>query len=155
MGFDEQGANRDQPATALVVDNSIVMRWLVDSGKPADRKYALSVRDYIHQEDCSVLVPYLWIYEAANVAASYVREGLLESGAAKQALQALHDLLTIRIDRAETPSALFDAASSYRLTAYDAGYLLLAKNESRVLATLDKDMKKAARKVGVVLWEAP
>ncbi|MBE9538889.1 MAG: hypothetical protein IMF06_07390 [Proteobacteria bacterium] len=47
---------------------------------------------------------------------------------------ALHDLFSINIER-ETPLALFELAQSYGVTAYDAAYLLLARNAGLPLAT--------------------
>ena len=154
MGFEVREPGKAHSGAALVVDNSVAMRWLVTSGKPADRRYALTVRDFVQNERARVMVPYLWTYEAANVVAYYVREGGLEYSVAINALHALNDLFTINIDRGETPQALFEAAGMYGITAYDASYLLLARSEGLPLATLDKKMRKVAKGMGILLFEA-
>lgn len=48
---------------------------------------------------------------------------------------------------------MFFTLSSYELdlSAYDATYLLLAEHLSCPLATLDKDLRKAAKKCGVAI----
>jgi predicted nucleic acid-binding protein len=46
---------------------------------------------------------------------------------------------------------VFKLAEQYNLTIYDAGYLELAIREGLPLATLDNDLRKAARASGVPL----
>ena len=50
-------------------------------------------------------------------------------------------------------TVMFFTLSSYELdlSAYDATYLLLAEHLSCPLATLDKDLRKAAKKRGVAI----
>ena len=136
---------------SLVLDNSVAMRWLVASGKPADQRYAWAVRDHIQQHRPQVLVPYLWTYEAANVLAQYVRLGELAFSLASDTLVALQELCSISIDR-ESSVALLDLAHGHGVTAYDAAYLLLARNAGVPLATLDKKMRKVARSMGVTVF---
>jgi predicted nucleic acid-binding protein len=152
--FEVREPGKRYTGTPLVIDNSVAMRWLIASGKPADQRYARSVRDHIQRTQSEVVVPYLWTYEAANVAAYYVREGELDFSVAGNALRAFNDLFTISIDRGETPPALFEAADSCGLTAYDAAYLVLARGEGLALATLDKKMRKVAKGIGIKLFEA-
>ena len=152
VGFEVKESKRSCSHAALVIDNSVAMRWLVASGKPADRDYALAVRDFVLDSGSRVLVPYLWAYEAANVAAYYVRAGELAQDVAADSLHALQNLFTIRIDRDETPRTLFEAAEAQEVSAYDASYLLLARDEGLPLATLDKKMRKAARDMEISLF---
>ncbi len=64
--------------------------------------------------------------------------------------------LPIRIDP-ESGGSVFDQvfrlAEQYSLTIYDAGCLELAIREGLPLATLDNDLRKAARASGVPLVE--
>ena len=64
--------------------------------------------------------------------------------------------MPIRIDP-ESSETVFDQvfklAEQYRLTIYDASYLELAIREGLPLATLDNDLRKAARALGVQLVE--
>lgn len=153
MGFEAGELDWPDSNIALVIDNSVAMRWLVASGKPADRDYALAVRDFVVSNRSQVLVPHLWAYEAANVAECYVRAGELEYRVATDSLRALHSLFTVRIDRSETPQALFEAAATQGISAYDASYLRLASREGLPVATLDKKMRSAAKAAEIQLFE--
>ncbi len=152
MGFEVREPGRIYSGAGLVIDNSVAMRWVVASGKSADQRYALAVRRFVQDKRSKVMVPYLWTYEAANVAAHYVRKGELGYSMAINALHALGVLFTINIDRGETPRPLFEAAESFGITAYDAAYLLLARNEELPLATLDKSMRKVAAGMGIPIF---
>lgn len=62
------------------------------------------------------------------------------------------DALAIEVDRETGTRALADTmvlARSQNLTLYDAAYLELAMRRKLPLATLDSDLRKAAKKVGV------
>ena len=155
VGFEVRESGKIYSAGALVIDNSVAMRWLVGSGEPADREYALAVRDFVLENRSHVLAPQLWAYEAANVAAYYVRAGELEYNVAVDSLRALQNLFTVRIDRDETPQALFEAAEAQGVSAYDASYLLLAHDEGLPLATLDKKMRKVAKDMKILLFAVP
>lgn len=152
MGFEVREPGKIYSGAGLVIDNSVAMRWVIASGESADQRYALMVRDFVRDEQSQVMVPYLWTYEAANVAAYYVRRGELEYSTAVNALHSLSLLFTINIDRGETPRALFEAAESYGVTAHDASYLLLARGEGLQLATLDREMRNVAKGMGIPIF---
>ena len=154
MGFEVREAGRTYGGNGLVIDNSVAMRWILSSGTPSDRRYALRVRDHIQVEGSRVAVPWLWTYEAANVVAHYVKAGELDYSVALNTLHALKEIFTISIDRGETPEALFEAAHTRGVTAYDAAYLLLARNEAAPIATLDKKMRRVAKEMGIQIFEA-
>lgn len=62
------------------------------------------------------------------------------------------DALAIEVDRETGARALANTmalARSQNLTLYDAAYLELAMRRKLPLATLDSDLRKAAKKVGV------
>ncbi len=150
MGFEARELGKAYAKGDLVLDNSVAMRWLVADGKPADQRYARSVRDQIYSQRPKVVVPYWWTYEASNVVAQYVRLGELDYDVASNTLIALQEMCSVIIDR-ETPLALFKAAEEHGITAYDAAYLLLARSEGLPLATLDKKMRKVAGSMGVTV----
>ena len=152
MGFEVREPGKIYSGAGIVIDNSVAMRWIIASGKSADQRYALTVRDFVQDERNRVMVPYLWTYEAANVVAYYVREGELEYSVAINALHTLSVLFTINIDRRETPRALFEAAESHGVSAYDASYLLLARGEGLPLATLDRGMRRVAVGMGLQIF---
>ena len=146
----------NEPAQAyrsdtVVLDNSVSMRWLVASRKRQDQQYALTVRERIRSEDLRVMVPYLWVYEAAHVVAGYVDRGDLNPQASGDALMAFQEYFTILIGR-ESAAELSEFSRTHKLSAYDAAYLMLAKTLSAPLATLDKQMRKVAKKLGVALF---
>ena len=62
--------------------------------------------------------------------------------------------LAIRIEPPHPPAtwrAVLGMATKHRLTVYDAAYLELAQRTGLPLATLDDDLRKAARAEGVAL----
>jgi hypothetical protein len=112
VGFEAAEPGKPYLKGGLVLDNSVAMRWLVASGRPAEQRYARTVHDHIQEHRPRVLVPYLWTYEAANVVAQYVRLGEVSYNVASTTLSALHDLCSISVDR-ETPLALFELAEKH------------------------------------------
>jgi prevent-host-death family protein len=57
------------------------------------------------------------------------------------------------IDRAPEESAVLALARTHRLSVHDASYLELAQRERLPLATLDLDLRKAARAAGTALLD--
>ncbi len=60
----------------------------------------------------------------------------------------------MRIASLPDDDALMSIARSRNLTVYDAAYLELAKREALPLATLDRDLERAAIAEGVALFGA-
>lgn len=137
---------------ALVVDNSVMMRWLFKDGSEADQDYAKGVLQGIKAEGFTVLVPYIWVYESAFVTHYYTKQKAVSTEDAISRLDALFELSTV-IRGEETPSQLFETAQSCNISSYDASYLLLARQQGCPLATLDKKMQKACQQLGGSLYE--
>lgn len=100
------------------------------------------------------LVPSIWPLEIQNVLLVAERRGRLERAQSKRFLEIL-GALPIHIDREDTewPSGnLMAIARDLNLSSYDAAYLELAMRQGLPIATLDKGLKKAARKVGVPIF---
>lgn len=57
----------------------------------------------------------------------------------------------IRIDPVEDEQTVFRCARQYKLTFYDAVYLAVAQRNRVPLATLDKELQKAALAAGISL----
>jgi predicted nucleic acid-binding protein len=133
---------------ALVVDNSVMMRWLFDDGSPSGRRYAARTLGYIKEDNPQVLVPYIWVYESSFVVNYYVGQGSLEGSEAVSHLESLFDICTVIADR-EPPATLFMFSRAYGISTYDAAYLILARAQNSPLATLDKKMRRVARKLGI------
>jgi predicted nucleic acid-binding protein len=99
------------------------------------------------------VVPKHWPMEVANALLMAVRRGRITK---EKAVRFLEDLLAlpIRIDPAGNETTFHDVfvlAEQLRLTVYDAAHLELAIREGISLATLDDDLRKAARATGVAL----
>ncbi len=99
------------------------------------------------------IVPAHWPAEVANALLIAVRRGRISREKANRFFLDLR-ALPIRIDP-ESGETVFDQvfklAEKYSLTVYDAAYLELAVRERLPLATLDNDLRKAARAAGVPL----
>jgi predicted nucleic acid-binding protein len=138
--------------TAFVLDNSVAMRWLLASNKVADQRYAESVLRSL--ANAEAVVPNLWHLEAANVLLSAANRKELEISAVERFTVQLENL-PITVDTL-TANQLFghtmSLAKAYRLSSYDAAYLELALRESMPLATLDKDLLKAARRSDIEIY---
>ncbi len=133
----------------LVVDNSVAMRWLFADGSKADRQYANEVAALV--ETSEVHMPALFVIEAANVISRALKTGVITA----QESQARFDLLNAMqanidpIESTHSTMPLAIQAFELGLSAYDASYLRLAQKLGCPLATLDKDLRRAAKNCGV------
>ena len=133
---------------AFVVDCSMAMAWLFHdeaTPKTADLLNRLATE--------TALVPAWWFIEITNVLAMAERKGRITP---RQSDAFIADLGKLGIERDdEAPDRAFTylltLCRTHRLTSYDAIYLDLALRRSLSLATLDADLRKAARKLGVRL----
>ncbi len=136
----------------FVLDNSVAMRWLLSTRKKADQSYANKVLQGM--VDCEALVPHLWHLEATNVLLSAEKRGELSIGDVERFVSQL-EKLPIQVDPLTAQQAsgrILSLARSYRLSSYDASYLELVIREGLPLATLDKNLLKAAKKAEVPLY---
>jgi predicted nucleic acid-binding protein len=135
-------------SAAFVVDCSIAMAWLFhDEATP--KTAALLSR--LATE--TVLVPSWWFIEITNVLALAERKGRIT---ATQSDAFVADLGKLGIERDdEAPDRAFThllaLCRTHQLTSYDAIYLDLAVRRNLPLATLDDDLRKTAKKLGVPL----
>ena len=133
----------------FVLDASVALAWLLDDPVPA---YALRVKGSLH--NARPLVPPLWILEVANVMAVGERRGNLSSDLVVGSMSLVEQLLRETIEMIESPATFRQVATTartFRLTAYDAVYLELARSERVPLATLDRALRAAASRAGVEL----
>jgi predicted nucleic acid-binding protein len=135
-------------SASFVVDCSIAMAWLFhDEATP--KTSALLNR--LATE--TALVPAWWFVEITNVLAMAERKGRIT---ARQSDAFIADLSKLGIERDnQAPDRAFThllaLCRTHRLTSYDAIYLDLAIRRSLPVATLDEDLRKAAKKLGVSL----
>ncbi|MFV2058518.1 MAG: type II toxin-antitoxin system VapC family toxin [Thiohalomonadales bacterium] len=138
--------------TGFVLDNSIAMRWLLSSTKTSDQKYAENI--LISLPDVEAVVPSFWRLEVSNVLLGAERRSDINQGDSETFLIQL-ELLPIHVDsltQHQAFSRIISIARSYKLTSYDASYLELALREGLPLATLDRDLLKAAKKANVQIY---
>jgi predicted nucleic acid-binding protein len=132
----------------LVVDASIALTWCFED-EVTEATEAIGTR--VDSE--GAVVPDLWRLEVANALLLAERRGRLKRSNMEQRLELLA-ALPIAIDadtaiRAWTDTLLL--ARAERLTLYDAAYLELAIRRDVELATLDRELRRAARKMGVAV----
>jgi predicted nucleic acid-binding protein len=138
----------------LVLDASVTLNWLLVDGKPGANTYARKVLDALIRDDHQALVPMTWGLEVSNVLAKAESRNLLTEAQSEAFLEMLAGL-DVEVDSATFAKSLSDTlqlARRYRLSTYDASYLEVALREGMALATLDDDLKKAAKKAGITLF---
>lgn len=150
MGF-EQLRTYNGNDNLVVVDNSVVMRWLFNDGSNKDQEYARKVLKQTRLNKKSLLVPSLWVYEAAFVVNAYVLREAITPQQAREKLDNLFALCNV-ITINDSPTALFNYSNKYKISSYDAGYALLAQNLNCPLASLDKKLIKAVKQSGGKLF---
>ncbi len=138
--------------TDFVLDNSVSMRWHLESGKTSDQTYAESVLVSLSEADA--IVPNLWHLEAANVLVGAEKRGDTTTGEVERFIAQLENL-PIHVDPLtanQSFSRILTLSRAYKLSSYDAAYLELSMREGLPLATLDKDLRKAAKKANVDIY---
>ena len=136
---------------AFVLDCSIAVSWLFDD-EATPKTDALLQR----LETDEGLVPGLWRLELGNVLAQAERRKRIVPAQIAMFLR-LVERLPIVVDEETDIRALEQILALARpegLTTYDAAYLELAMRRGAELATLDKELDRAARRVGVATLPA-
>lgn len=131
-------------AHVFAVDASVTLAWLFeDEATP----FTESILDRLVY--AQAWVPALWALECVNVLAGAQRRGRIDASR-RAALLERALALPLLMDREPVGMRAIDALSSeFELTAYDAAYLELAMRRGLTLATLDRDLIRAARRAGV------
>ena len=99
------------------------------------------------------LVPAHWPVEVMNSLVMAMRRGRIDLDRVARFAGDLSSL-AIRIEPPHDPAAwnaVIQVATKHHLTLYDAAYLELAQRTGLPLATLDGDLRKAARAEGITL----
>jgi len=138
--------------TGFVLDNSVAMRWLLETPKVSDQKYAENVLKALSEHDA--VVPNLWHLEAGSVVLGAEKRGEITVGESERFITQLENL-PIHVDAMTAHQAFsrtLNLARTYKLSSYDASYLELAVREGLPIATLDKSLRKAAKKADVDLF---
>ena len=138
---------------SFVLDNSVSMRWYFGDGSVRDLAYANRVLDVM--ENSKVIVPATWGLEVGNVIARSESKSLVTIEASNKFIEMIKGA-DITVDAHTFEYALtrnLELARTYKLTAYDASYLELALRLRIPLATLDENLRKAAKKSGVKIFD--
>jgi predicted nucleic acid-binding protein len=139
-------------ASRFILDASVTIRWALQDGSSADRTYADGVLDSF--EIAVATVPALWTTEIVHVLRCAEDAGKFGESALAGFLYRLGQL-PIELDAAAplgVQLAVAAVSREFKLSGYDAQYLELARRLSLPIATLDKDLRKAARKAGVPIY---
>jgi predicted nucleic acid-binding protein len=137
--------------TLVVLDSSVTMTWCFEGQRTA---YSTEVLKALGEG--WAVVPSLWFLEVANVTTLAEQKGVLRSADRIRFLQLLSRLRK-QVDEAAPERVWGDVYSlslQHRLTSYDACYLELSKRTNLPLASEDRALKAAAKKAGVVLFQA-
>jgi predicted nucleic acid-binding protein len=134
-----------------VVDASVALSWCF-----ADEKDPYATRVLHSLSEAEAIVPAIWPLEVSNALVVAERRKRLKPAEALRFI-ALVGSLGLRLDT-QPPARVFEGtlplARRSGLSAYDASYLELTMREDLPLATLDENLRKAARKLGVKLFAA-
>ncbi|MEO0443463.1 MAG: type II toxin-antitoxin system VapC family toxin [Pseudomonadota bacterium] len=138
--------------TDFVLDNSVAMRWHLESEKAIDQQYAESV--LLSFSEVDALVPNLWHLEAANVLLGAEKRGDTTIGEVERFIAQLENL-PLHVDPLTSNQSFnrtMAISRAYKLGSYDAAYLELSIREGLPIATLDKGLLKAAKKADVPVY---
>ena len=132
----------------FVADCSVVMAWCFEDESNPGAEQALQRLE----TECAI-VPGLCHLEILNVLLIAERKKRISRAQTERLLRFVAELpLTTDIEFPATPlPAILDLGRSLGVTSYDAAYLELAIRVGLPLATLDRQMRRAARTAGVPL----
>jgi predicted nucleic acid-binding protein len=134
---------------AFVLDCSTTIAWMLDDEKSEAANLAFDTL-----ATAKAWVPSLWRTETANAMRSAFRSGRCSQD---EALQKLSDLSYFEVEVAQDELALLPAdkilqfAHHHDVSAYDAAYLYIALQMRLPLATIDKNLRRAAASAKIEL----
>jgi predicted nucleic acid-binding protein len=133
----------------FVLDASVAVAWCFEDEAT---KFTESVLDLL-SVGAEALVPAIWPVEVVNallIAERRNRILLAQVTALLQRIAAL-PITVLPIDPLRAFDHILPVARQQSLSAYDAAYLDLALRQGLPLATLDEQLRRAAKTTGVVL----
>lgn len=130
---------------AFVLDASVTACWAFQ-----DEQDPIAAAAFAKIKTEDAVVPSLWWFEIRNILVVNERRKRIKTTEADTFLQLL-SRLRIQVDREPADDVVLRLARTQRLTVYDASYLELAMRLRLPLATLDDDLRAAARKEGIAL----
>jgi predicted nucleic acid-binding protein len=133
---------------SLVLDSSATLAWIYSDETTNSIRLMFEA---VGEE--GAVVPSLWRLEIANSLTIAVRRGRIDANFRRAALTDLA-LLDIAIDDQTDVHAWGETlrmADIFKLTVYDAAYLELAQRRNLPLATLDGELRAAAKSLDLRL----
>lgn len=133
----------------FVIDNSVVMTWCFEDEANG---YADDVLDSMNS--MTAVVPAIWPLEVGNVLLVAERKKRLTAGDSSRFLALLSDLpIVVEQETQERMlKEIFAMARNSNLSSYDASYLDLAVRKGLPLASLDKNLIKAAKALHLPIY---
>lgn len=132
----------------FVVDNSVVMSWCFrDQANP----YADSILERL--TEAVAYVPSIWSLEVVNMLLAAERRKIMGEADSVRFIKLLSQLpIFVEYESHEkVMKELLGLARAHSLSSYDASYLDLAMRKGLPLATLDKNLRKAAQSTNVLI----
>jgi len=127
---------------SLVIDSSSALAWIyADEINPASRRILETVID------SGAWVPNIWPLEIGNSLHAAMVHGRIDRNFRDAALADLQ-LMDIKVDDETSKyawSTSLHLAEKFKLTLYDACYLELAQRKNLPLASLDRELRLAAK----------
>ena len=133
---------------SIVIDASAALAWCFADERSTESQALL---EYVSVNGAKV--PQIWHLEVANALLVGEIKGRISKSHVREQLDNF-DALPIIVDDKTTRNAwsdIFELARQYGLTTYDASYIELAQRLKQPLATRDKAMIAAAKKLGLEL----
>ena len=132
----------------LVLDSSVAVAWFFRDEQTG------AVREVLGTISRSgAVVPSLWRIEVANALQTAIRRGRIDVGYRDASIAdlAIMDIVVDAESDRQVWSTTLNLADRFRLTLYDAVYLELAHRLALPLASLDRQLRKAAGGLGLTL----
>ena len=144
-----ESTERPSAGPIVTLDASVAIPWVIQE-QSNDAIDALFQDGY--RSATNLVVPALWWWECGNVLSEMVKRKRLS------ALEAEDGFRVLRCAHPQSDPApsvqvqqrTLVLAQAHRLSYYDAAYLELAQRRNGLLATLDRDLRKAAGAAGVL-----
>ena len=135
----------------LVLDSSVAVAWFFrDEQTDAVREVLGTI------SRSGAVVPSLWRIEVANALQMAIRRGRIDAGYRDASIAdlAIMDIVVDAESDRQVWSTTLNLADRFRLTLYDSVYLELAHRLALPLASLDRQLRRAASALGLTLLGA-
>ena len=136
---------------SLVLDSSVTLSWFFEDERTSA---TASVLERVVEQ--GAVVPAIWRLEVANALQSALRRGRVDAAFRDATLRDLGQLDIVSDPDTDSHAwaETLQLADRFRLTLYDAAYMELAQRRHLPLATLDRELRMAAKALGTVLLGA-